>query len=138
MALSGLRFPSLQHAWGDCGEDLRHSRGALDMFRSHGKAANFFYVATGFLDSDDVGMSREFDDQLLRHIVVCKAWNAVDEYGYGGAVGDGAIERKLVRRVHLRAIKVRRSDERNVIAELGGVVGQTQCLGRGLSASAGN
>ena len=53
------------------------------MPRAFDHTANFFHVPARFLDPNDVGMIRQLDDQLGRHVVSRKRRDVVNEHRQG-------------------------------------------------------
>ena len=98
----------------------------------------FVEIAAGFLDGDDVGMGRQFDDDVGGHVVSRSLRKIVDDDRQRGAVGNGAIKGEQVRRMHLLFVVVRSAHHGAIVSEFGGVLGEVKGLVRRLAASAGN
>ena len=61
VAIRELAICGFQHAWGHCGECLRHCGAAPDVTGGFRYAPDFFDFAAGFFYADDVLVFGEFD-----------------------------------------------------------------------------
>jgi hypothetical protein len=102
-------------------------------------ALDLLQVRGALLHSDDVGVRGELADELGWEIDSGELREIVNEDRDARDIGDGAKERDLrLGARHQAAIIVRREDQRRMIAEIGGSVGQMHGLADGFHAGAGH
>ncbi len=93
------------------GERFCNCRSSL--YRTHqlGHFPDFFYIAAGFLDADDVGVLGKFGDEFGGEVVPGEGWDVVEQDRERGVVGYCAEEGEHVDRLgHLAFVEVRRAD----------------------------
>ena len=85
-------------------------------------ALGLFHHAARFLDPNDVGVIREIDHQLCRHVVSGALWDVVDDDRQRRAISDRAKKCELVQWRQLRPVIIWGAYQGHVVTEFGRVL----------------
>ena len=123
---------SREHARRDRFKRLGHGGTALDVARALHHLADFFHVAAGFLNANQVWMIGQFNHEFGGNVVAGSLREVVNDHRQRRAVGHGSVEGQDIGRLHLLLVVMRRAHHGNVVAQFGGILGKAQRFDRRL------